>query len=295
MQKTPPPGYRDARWGLQNLSWNLPCHLRFTPGGGQIPSLFPGMCFVASPPSCVTSQILVLGWHGRSCYPVPMDKELILQQTRAFVQAELAGAEGGHDWWHTLRVRNMALRLAGEEKADPFVTELGALLHDIADAKFHGGDDEAGPRKAARFLRSLSVEEAVADHVEQIVRHVSFGGGKGVPTFHSSELAVVQDADRLDALGAIGIARTFNYGGHKGRALYDPDILPNLNMSKEAYRTSTGPTLNHFYEKLLLLKDRMYTAGGKRLAQQRHDFMVTFLEAFTREWSGEDQGEKIPE
>ena len=196
--------------------------------------------------------------------------------------------KGGHDWWHTRRVRNTALKLARTEHADPFVTELGALLHDIADAKFHGGDGEVGPRKASRFLQSLAVEDAVVAHVEQIVRHVSFSGGNGPRTFYSPELAVVQDADRLDALGAIGIARAFNYGGHKGRALYDPDIPPNLNMTPEAYRASTAPTLNHFHEKLQLLKDRMNTASGKRLAQRRHDFMLAFLEAFTREWSGEE-------
>ena len=168
------------------------------------------------------------------------------------------------------------------------MVELGALLHDIADSKFHGGgDEEIGPRTARTFLESLKVDERVMQHVENIIRHISFKGGKHEQAFSSLELSVVQDADRLDALGAIGIARTFNYGGHKGRALYDPTIPPNLEMTKEEYKNSVAPTLNHFYEKLLLLKDRMNTETGKRMARERHEYMKQYLAQFFAEWEGE--------
>ena len=211
----------------------------------------------------------------------------IVETTILFVKSELRNAEGGHDWSHIERVWKTAKHIAQTEKANLLVVELGALLHDIADSKFHNGDEEIGPAKAAAFLSSLSVDEAVISHVVEIVKNISFKGGNEKQVFHSKELDIVQDADRLDALGAIGIARTFNYGGYKGRALYDPTIPPRLNMSKGEYKASTAPTINHFYEKLLLLKDRMNTQTGRKLAEQRHRFMEIYLEQFYKEWEGE--------
>jgi uncharacterized protein len=211
----------------------------------------------------------------------------IIQQTAEYVQTALSGAEGGHDWHHTNRVWKLARRIAETENVDGLVVELGALLHDIADAKFHGGDETLGPRMARAFLQSLGVGEETVAHVENIVAHISFKGGHHEQAFQSPELAVVQDADRLDALGAIGIARTFNYGGFKNRAIYDPAIKPNLHMTKEEYKNSAAPTINHFYEKILFLKDRMNTETGKAMALRRHQFMERFLEEFYREWDGE--------
>lgn len=208
-----------------------------------------------------------------------------INQTIDFVKSSLANAEGGHDWFHIERVWKNAKVIAESEEVNNLVVELGALLHDIADAKFHDGDETIGPKKARQFLSDLCVEEAIIDHVVQIIENISFKGGNEAQKFYSPELAVVQDADRLDALGAIGIARTFNYGGFKNRSLYDPSIPPNLNMSKEEYKKSQAPTINHFYEKLLLLKDRMNTATGKQLAQERHQFMEQFLEQFYKEWN----------
>jgi uncharacterized protein len=215
-----------------------------------------------------------------------MNKEDIIKQTIEFVKAVLTDAEGGHDWWHIYRVWKSAKQIAQSEEVDLFVVELGALLHDIADSKFHDGDETVGPRKAREFLESLQVDEATIMHIENIIVNISFKGGNQDQKFRSDELDVIQDADRLDALGAIGIARTFNYGGHKNREIYNPDIKPNLNMTKEEYKNSDAPTLNHFYEKLLLLKDRMNTESGKRMAEQRHEFMKLYLEQFYQEWEG---------
>ncbi|MFZ2898702.1 MAG: HD domain-containing protein [Saprospiraceae bacterium] len=212
----------------------------------------------------------------------------IIQQTIAHVKEALSGAEAGHDWFHIERVWKTARHIAQTEPVDGFVVELGALLHDIADSKFHGGDETVGPRQARALLESLGVEEGVVAHVENIVAHISFKGGNHEQAFRSPELDVVQDADRLDALGAIGIARAFAYGGHKGRELYNPAVPPNLNMTKEEYKRSTAPTINHFYEKLLLLKDRMNTATGRTMAERRHRFMEAYLEEFLREWEGEE-------
>ncbi|WP_461634209.1 HD domain-containing protein [Labilibaculum euxinus] len=215
-----------------------------------------------------------------------MNKERIIGRTVEFVKQTLADAEGGHDWWHIYRVWKSAKELAKTEKVDLFVVELGALLHDIADSKFHGGDEEIGPRLAREFLSSLSVDEQTILHVENIITNISFKGGKEAQKFKSLELDVVQDADRMDAIGAIGIARTFNYGGHKNREIYNPTIPPNLNMSKEEYKNSDAPTINHFYEKLLLLKDRMNTNAGKAMAEKRHAFMQEYLNQFYQEWEG---------
>ena len=212
----------------------------------------------------------------------------IINNTILFVKNQLAHAEGGHDWFHIERVYKNALLIAEEEECDLTVVKLAALLHDIADSKFHGGDETVGPKTARTFLESQNVSEAIISHVIAIIENISFKGGNFEKKFNSKELEIVQDADRLDAIGAIGIARTFNYGGFKNRPLYNPNIQPNLNMSKEEYKNSESPTLNHFYEKLLILKDKMNTETGKKIAQKRHDFMVTFLSQFYAEWDGQE-------
>jgi len=205
-----------------------------------------------------------------------MSIETTIQQTVKYVQETLVDAEGGHDWWHIYRVWQLSKHIAQREKVDLFVVELGALLHDIADSKFHDGDEEIGAKKAREFLESIHVEEEVISHVENIVANISFKGGKEIQKFKSVELDVIQDADRLDAIGAIGIARTFNYGGHKNREMYNPNIPPNLNMTKEEYKSSMAPTINHFYEKLLLLKERMNTVTGRAMAEERHTYMEQY-------------------
>jgi len=216
-----------------------------------------------------------------------MDNQTLIKNTVGFVKQTLSEAEGGHDWWHIYRVWKNAQNIAkSEEGIDTFVVELGALLHDIADSKFHDGDEEIGPKTAREYLISQGVAIEIVEHVENIVRHISFKGAIEGQQWMSPELAVVQDADRLDAVGAIGIARTFNYGGHKGRALYDPNNKPNLEMTKEEYKNSTAPTINHFYEKLLLLKGLMNTETGKAIAESRHQFMEQYLEQFYGEWEG---------
>ena len=179
------------------------------------------------------------------------------------------------------------MHIAQTETSDLTVVQLGALLHDIADSKFHGGDETIGPTKAWEFLESENVDETTIQHVVNIIENISFKGGNFERKFSSKELDIVQDADRLDAIGAIGIARCFNYGGFKNRALYNPGIAPNLTMSKEEYKKNDSPTLNHFYEKLLLLKDKMNTQTGKQIASQRHQYMEGFLEQFHAEWNGE--------
>lgn len=212
-----------------------------------------------------------------------MNTPAIIQKTVNFVQDTLKNAEGGHDWWHIHRVWTNAKLIAQTEQCDILTVELAALLHDIADSKFHNGDEEIGPATAGKFLHSIGVDTDTVTHVQQIIRHMSFKASFDKPTFHSNELAIVQDADRLDAIGAIGIARAFTYGGFKDREIYNPNIKPNLNMSKEEYKNTTAPTINHFYEKLLLLKDKMNTQTGRQLAQQRHTFMESYLQQFYSE------------
>lgn len=211
----------------------------------------------------------------------------VIEQTIAFVKETLKDAEGGHDWFHIQRVFKNSLLIAKDEtKADPLVVGIGALLHDIADAKFYNGDETVGPKIASTFLKSINVEEAVIEHVINIIENISFKGGNFEQKFNSLELDIVQDADRLDAIGAIGIARCFNYGGFKNRKLYDPAIPPKLNMTREEYKKNDSPTINHFYEKLLLLKDKMNTKSGEKLAQKRHEYMETFLKQFYDEVNG---------
>lgn len=216
-----------------------------------------------------------------------MNKELVIANTIAFVKQTLQGAEGGHDWFHIERVYNNALLISKNEGVDAFIVAIGALLHDIADSKFHDGDESIGPKLARSFLKDQGVTESIIVHVENIISNISYKGGNFDQQFSSPELDVIQDADRLDAIGAIGIARCFNYGGFKNRELYNPNIAPNLKMTKEEYKNSTAPTINHFYEKLLLLKDKMNTATGLRIAADRHVYMETFLEQFYAEWKGE--------
>ena len=210
----------------------------------------------------------------------------IIEKTIDFVKATLAGAEAGHDWFHIERVYKNAQTIYAAEGGDELVIMLAALLHDIADAKFNDGDEEIGPRIAGKFLASIDVDKETITHVTEIIKNLSYKASLGIVTFQSKELSIVQDADRLDAIGAIGIARAFTYGGYKDRIIYDPEISPKTNQTKEEYKNTTAPTVNHFYEKLLLLKDLMKTGTGRALADQRHDFMISYLDQFYNEWNG---------
>jgi uncharacterized protein len=217
-----------------------------------------------------------------------MNREAILKKTKEFVKQSFKGAEGGHDWFHTKRVLENSVHIAREENANLFVVQLAALLHDIADSKFHDGDETLGPKVASEFLKEQKVDQVSREHIVKIIESVSFKNSLSPleKTFNSIEMQIVQDADRLDAIGAIGIARAFNYGGFKNRELYNPNVPPNRNMSKEEYKKSAAPTINHFYEKLLLLKEKMNTATGKKLAEKRHEFMLSYLDQFFQEWEG---------
>ena len=215
-----------------------------------------------------------------------MTDQQLIDNTISFVKRTLANAEGGHDWFHIERVYRNAMLIAKGEEVDSLTVALGALLHDIADSKFFNGDESIAPRMASEFLLSQNTDSVIIEHVVQIIKNISFKGGNKARSFTSPELDVVQDADRLDALGAIGIARTFNYGGFKNRKLYDPAIEPKLDMTPEEYKASTAPTINHFYEKLLLLKDRMNTKTGRSIAEKRHQYMEAFLKQFYAEWDG---------
>ena len=215
-----------------------------------------------------------------------MQHETVVARTEAYLRQRFAGDQTGHDWWHTDRVRRLALRIGREEGVDLRVVELAALLHDVADWKFHGGDDEIGPRLAREWLAGLGVEHATVSHVVAIVADLSFKGAGVARPMTTREGAVVQDADRLDAIGAIGIARAFAYGGAKGRAMHDPETPPVLHATAEQYKRAAGPTINHFHEKLLLLRDRMNTEPARRLAAERHRVMERFLADFAAEWDG---------
>ena len=211
----------------------------------------------------------------------------LIKKTEEFVTRTLNTAEGGHDHLHALHVRRLSVAIGkAEGGVDMKIVECGSLLHDIADSKFNDGDEEIGPRTAYDFLIANGAERNFAEHVANIVRHISFKGSFEGQKWMSPELAVVQDADRLSGMGAIGIARTFNYGGNKGRKIYDPDIPPKTNLTKEEYKASTDPTINHFYEKLLLLKGLMNTETGRKMAEERHAVMEDFLKQFYREWEG---------
>lgn len=217
-----------------------------------------------------------------------MNKADIIAATNTFLQEKFSTESTGHDYWHMYRVWQIAKHIAGKEKdADMFTVELAALLHDIADWKFADGDEEAGPREARKWLESLNVDNEVITNIEEIIRTISFKGAHVETKLGSIESKIVHDADKLDAIGAIGIGRTFAYGGAKGRLMYDPNRKPELHDTFEAYKNSDGPTINHFYEKLLLLKDRMFTQTGREMAQHRHQIMEQFLDEFHAEWKGE--------
>ncbi len=208
----------------------------------------------------------------------------VLQNTRNFVKKTLEDAEAGHDFWHILRVLKLSEKIAEKEGGDLFVIRLGALLHDIADAKFYNGDETIGPKIAREFLETQQVDEGTIEHIVKIIENISFKNSFEGQKFTSKELEIIQDADRLDAIGAIGIARAFVYGGHKNNPIYNPDLKVNLNMSKEEYKKGDTSTINHFYEKLLKLKDMMNTNTGRELAEKRHRFMEDFLKEFYEDW-----------
>lgn len=208
----------------------------------------------------------------------------LIEKTTDFVKSSLNGAEGGHDWWHVHRVLHNTRLICEKEQADLLVCELGALLHDIADPKFHDGDENKGSRIASGFLRDNGVSEPQIFAVVNIIENISFSKTVEQNKPKSLELQIVQDADRLDAMGAIGIARAFNYGGFKNRSIYDPEIPVQRYTTSSQYRNSSAPTINHFYEKLLLLKDLMNTQTGKKMAIERHEYMLEFLDAFFKEW-----------
>ncbi|WP_316796027.1 HD domain-containing protein [Pedobacter agri] len=209
-----------------------------------------------------------------------------IQKTIDFVKKTLANAEAGHDWFHIERVYKTAQNINQKENGDDLVVAYAALLHDIADPKFNDGDEKIGPNIAAAFLKSIEVDQSIIDHVILIIENMSFKNSFDQNSFTSREMQIVQDADRLDAIGAIGIARAFTYGGFKNRVLYDPEIKPEQHLSKETYKNTSAPTINHFYEKLLLLKDMMNTNAGKDIAEERHQFMLLYLKHFFSEWAG---------
>jgi uncharacterized protein len=216
-----------------------------------------------------------------------IEEDRIIIETKKHVRQELEGEGSGHDWWHIYRVLQNALQIGKAENANLYVVELAALLHDLGDFKFYDGDETVGPRITREWLENQGAVPNVVDQVVQIVKELSYKGA-GVNTDMSTlEGKVVQDADRLDAIGAIGIARTFAYGGNKNREMHNPEVKPEMHASFEAYKNSTGPTINHFYEKLLLLKDRMQTNAGKAMANERHQYMENFLEQFFAEWDGD--------
>ncbi len=216
-----------------------------------------------------------------------MNQNETIKKTEEHVKKVLGGESSGHDWWHVYRVWKMSVRIAKEEKnVDLFVVELAALLHDIADHKFYGGDLTVGPKRASEWLLSLNVSSDIINHVSTIISQVSFKGAKVDTPMSTKEGMIVQDADRLDAIGAIGIARTFAYGGNKGNEMYNPAIKTQMHDSFEAYSNDKGTTVNHFYEKLFLLKDRMNTKAGKQMAEERHVYMQQYLDRFFSEWEG---------
>jgi uncharacterized protein len=217
-----------------------------------------------------------------------MDKEQIIDKTAEYIKERFAGEGSGHDWWHVYRVWKNAIHIGKYEKVDLFVVELAALLHDVADWKFHDGNEDIGPQLAREWLEKLCVEENIISHVCQIIQDISFKGAGVATNMKTTEGMVVQDADRLDAMGAIGISRAFAYGGSKGREMYNPDVKPEKHDSFEQYKKSQGTSINHFYEKLLLLKDLMNTETAKKIAGKRHVVMEAFLHEFFREWEGED-------
>lgn len=213
-----------------------------------------------------------------------MNQEEIIHLTEKYVYEQLHNDASGHDWWHIVRVTRMARKIAEEEKANLFICEMAALLHDIADEKLNSSEEE-GLNKVKDFLHSLEIDRNDSHKIMEIISTISYKGG-GQPKVTTLEAMIVQDADRLDAIGAIGIARTLAYGGKKGQLIYDPKISPRTSMTKEAYRNEESTSINHFYEKLLKLKDEMNTTYGKKMAEERHLYMENFLKQFMMEWDG---------
>lgn len=220
-----------------------------------------------------------------------MQQTDIIKKTEQHVRGLLSADKTGHDWWHSKRVHDLSLCIAGEEikngaQVDLFVVQLAALLHDIADWKFHDGDESAGPQKARKWLQSINADDNIVSHVAQIIEKISFKGAAVFDAMPTIEGAIVQDADRLDALGAVGIARCFATGVKLGNTIHDPEVAPALHKTAEEYKNIRSTSINHFYEKLFLLKDRMKTNAGKRLAKERHHYMEAFIERFLCEWNG---------
>ena len=216
-----------------------------------------------------------------------MNNQLIIEKTRKYIEDKLKNDASGHDYWHVYRVWRNAILIGKSESVDMFVVELAALLHDIADWKLYNGDEEIGPKKAREWLESLKVGEKIISQICDIIRDMSFKGAGVNSKISTKEGEVVQDADRLDAIGAIGIARTFAYGGSKGREMHNPNIKPEMHHSFEQYKKNTSSTINHFYEKLFLLKNLMNTETAKRIAEERHKFMELYVDRFLKEWNGE--------
>jgi len=216
-----------------------------------------------------------------------MDQKALIAAIADQVRAQLDGESSGHDWWHIVRVWRMARRIGGSYNVNMLVIELAALLHDIADWKFHDGDEEIGPRTARSMLEKYHVPDQVIQAVTGIIRQISFKGAAGIRSIPSTlEGGIVQDADRLDAIGAIGIARAFAYGGYAGNSMHDPESAPAIHANQEAYRSNRSTTINHFYEKLLLLKERMNTPEAREIALNRHEFLRDYLDRFSKEWDG---------
>jgi uncharacterized protein len=221
-----------------------------------------------------------------------MQQSDVIQKTEQYVRELLSGDKTGHDWWHTKRVHNVSLHIAEEEtkigtNVNIFVVQLAALLHDIADWKFQNGDESVGPQKAMKWLESIGVDKNTSSHVCQIIKDISFKGAGVSDDMPTTEGAIVQDADRLDALGATGIARCFATGTKLGNTIYDPEIFPTIHNTVYEYKKLRSTSINHFYEKLFLLKDRMKTNTGKKLAEERHHYMEMFIQRFLSEWNGE--------
>lgn len=210
-----------------------------------------------------------------------------VEETIAFIKRIHSNAESGHDWWHTYRVLNTSRIISKNYSVNNLLIDLGALLHDIADAKFHKGDEEIGPAMAMKYLKTLDIEETLINKIIDIIRFISFKN-KDLKKPNFIEFKIIQDADRLDALGAIGIARAFSYGGYKRREMYNPDISPDINLSDEQYKKHKGPTINHFYEKLFMLKEMLNTPEAREIAEKRQNFMQMYLSQFYTEWKGED-------